>query len=46
MTDLEEEMDRYFETMEVYEQENIFEDHFKQIARHFYELGRNSKEKL
>lgn len=41
--DLEKEMDEYFEKMEVYEHENIFEDHFKAIARHFYELGRNGR---
>lgn len=37
--DLEKEMDRYFETMEVKEHENIFESTFQKIARHFFELG-------
>lgn len=32
---LEEEMDKFFETMPVLEHENIFEDIFKNIARHF-----------
>ena len=34
---LEEEMDKFFETMQVLERENIFEDTFKNIARHFAE---------
>ena len=34
---LEEEMDKFFETMPVLEHENIFEDTFKNIARHFAE---------
>ena len=43
---LEEEMDKFFETMFVLEHENIFEETFKNIARHFYELGcRNTAEK-
>jgi hypothetical protein len=33
--DLEEEMDSFFESMPVQEYENIFEDTFKNIARHF-----------
>ena len=37
--ELEEEMDRYFETMPVFEHENIFEETFKSIAIHFYDLG-------
>lgn len=41
--DLEEEMDRFFEEMPVYEHENIFEDTYQMIARHFYKLGKNSK---
>jgi hypothetical protein len=36
---LEEEMDKFFETMLVLEHENIFEDTFKNIARHFAEWG-------
>lgn len=36
---LEEEMDKFFETMPVLEHENIFEDTFKNIARHFAEWG-------
>lgn len=36
---LEAEMDKFFETMPVLEHENIFEETFKNIARHFYELG-------
>ena len=35
MDGLEEEMDKFFETMTVLEHENIFEDTFKNIARHF-----------
>ena len=41
--DLEKEMDTYFETMEVLEHENIFEDTFQRIAKHFFELGLNTK---
>ena len=37
---LEEEMDRFFETMPVLEHENIFEDTFKNIARHFAQWQR------
>lgn len=37
--DLEDEMDRYFESMEVQEHENIFEDTFHRIAKHFAEWG-------
>lgn len=37
--DLEEEMDRFFEEMPVYEHENIFEDTFQMIARHFWNKG-------
>ncbi len=33
--DLDVEMDKFFETMPVLEHENIFEDTFKNIARHF-----------
>ena len=33
--DLEREMDKYFETMPVLEYENIFEDTFQRIAKHF-----------
>ena len=40
--DLDEEMDRFFEEMPVLEHENIFEDTYQLIARHFYELGKNS----
>lgn len=36
---LEEEMDKYFESMEVQEHENIFEDTFHKIARHFAKWG-------
>lgn len=36
---LEEEMDKFFETMPVLEHENIFEDTFKNIARHFAQWG-------
>ena len=36
---LEEEMDKFFETMPVLEHENIFEDTFKYIAEHFAEWG-------
>lgn len=38
---LEEEMEKFFETMPVLEHENIFEDTFKNIARHFAEWGMN-----
>lgn len=37
---LDEEMEKFFETMPVLEHENIFEDTFKNIARHFAEWGR------
>lgn len=37
---LEEEMDRFFEEMSIQEHENIFEDTFQMIARHFAEWGR------
>lgn len=37
--ELEDEMDRFFETMPVIELENIFEDTFKNIARHFAKWG-------
>ena len=37
--DLDEEMDRFFEAMPIQEHENIFEDTYHMIARHFYELG-------
>lgn len=37
--ELEEEMDKFFETMPVLEHENIFEETFKNIARHFAEWG-------
>lgn len=40
---LEEEMDRFFEEMSIQEHENIFEDTYQMIARHFYELGKNAK---
>lgn len=36
---LEEEMDRYFDTMQVFEHENIFEETFHKIARHFAKWG-------
>ena len=36
---LDAEMDKYFESMEVLEHENIFEDTFHKIARHFAEWG-------
>lgn len=36
---LEEEMDKYFEKMPVKEHENIFEDTFQNIARHFAKWG-------
>ena len=36
---LEEEMEKFFETMPVLEHENIFEDTFQNIARHFAEWG-------
>lgn len=41
--DLEEEMDRFFEEMSIEEHENIFEDTYQMIARHFYELGLNAR---
>lgn len=41
---LESEMDKYFETMEVLEHENIFEDTFQRIAKHFFELGLKAKQ--
>lgn len=41
--DLEEEMDRYFETMQVLEHEYIFETTFQNIAKHFFELGLNTQ---
>ncbi len=40
---LEKEMDRFFEEMPIQEHENIFEDTYQMIARHFYEFGKNSK---
>ena len=40
--DLEKEMDEYFENMVVQEHENIFEDTYHNIARHFYELGKQA----
>ena len=43
-TDFEEEMDKFFEEMPVLEHENIFEETYQMIARHFYELGKKSKE--
>lgn len=36
---LEEEMDRFFEEMPIQEHENIFEDTYQMIARHFAEWG-------
>ena len=36
---LDAEMDKYFESMEFLEHENIFEDTFHKIARHFAEWG-------
>lgn len=42
--DLESEMDKYFETMEVLEHEYIFEDTFQMIAKHFFELGLKAKQ--
>lgn len=41
--DLEKEMDRFFEGMPIQEHENIFEDTYHMIARHFYELGLNAR---
>lgn len=41
---LQKEMDTYFETMEVLEHENIFEDTFQRIAKHFFELGVKAKQ--
>ena len=41
--DLEKEMDRFFEEMPVLEYENIFEETYQMIARHFYELGLNAR---
>ncbi len=41
--DLEKEMDRFFEEMPVLEYENIFEETYQMIARHFYELGLNTR---
>ncbi len=41
--DLEEEMDRFFEEMSIQEHENIFEDTYQMIARHFTNFGKNSK---
>ena len=38
-TDIEKEMDSYFNTMQVLEHENIFETTFQKIAKHFFELG-------
>ena len=43
--DLESEMDSYFETMEVQEHEYIFEDTFQRIAKHFFELGLEAKQR-
>ena len=40
---LEKEMDSYFESMEVQEHENIFEETFQRIAKHFYELGKKTR---
>ena len=37
--DLEKEMNDYFVSMGVQEHENIFESTFRQIAKHFFELG-------
>jgi len=37
--ELEDEMDRYFETMPVLEHENIFDCTFQNIARHFAKWG-------
>lgn len=37
--DLEKEMDEYFENMAVQEHENIFEDTYHNIARHFAQWG-------
>ena len=41
--DLEKEMNNYFVSMKVQEHENIFESTFRQIAKHFYELGIKAK---
>ena len=37
--DLEKEMNDYFVSMEVQENENIFESTFRIIAKHFFNLG-------
>ena len=37
--DFEKEMNDYFVSMEVQENENIFESTFRLIAKHFFELG-------
>lgn len=37
--DLEKEMNDYFVSMEVQENENIFESTFRLIAKHFFNLG-------
>lgn len=39
---LDEEMEKFFETMPVLEHENIFEDTFQNIARHFAEWGKKN----
>lgn len=43
--DLEQEMDRYFETMQVLEHEYIFEDTFQRIAKHFTEWQKERDQK-
>ena len=45
LDDFEEEADRFFEEMPVQEHENIFEDTFKNIARHFAEWQKKKDEK-
>ena len=42
--DLDEEMDRFFEGMPIQEHENIFEDTYQMIARHFAKWGEGHKE--
>jgi hypothetical protein len=43
--DLEKEMNDYFVSMEVQENENIFESTFRLIAKHFFELGLKASQK-
>ena len=44
--DLDEEMDRFFDGMPIQEHENIFEDTYQMIARHFAKWGEKQKEQI